>query len=256
MSSNQNVYRVWVIDVNNPDNNKFMYVLSDTEPTEGPNGEPINPALTTLVQVAQDPNEVVVNEPTTGLFQAKTFPMQVPAGDVGDVSDHDVQWDTDIILWQSSITPAQDMLGDSMCVVYNPDVKVGELTQDAILGDNVIHVTSETFNYVQKGLDLSIDNGVKKEELGEILNCDMVNNTITTRKQVQSNFYTNSGTVDILYNYCIVKDRHFENGQEIIFGNKGFRGAEIPEGTKMRVKYTNNSGTAKNIYWHAQFYIQ
>jgi hypothetical protein len=256
MSETQNVYRVWTIDPNDSNNNKFMLVLSNTLPTTGPNGEKIDPSLTVLVQKATSPNEVIVNEPSDGLFQHKTFPIDIPASDPGDEFNVDITWPADIMMWQSALNPTEDMIGDSFCVIYDPDLVVGEASHDVVQGDNVIHVNLNTLNGLSRGLDISISNGVKKEDLGAITSIDKTNNTITTELMAQSNFYTTSGKVYILYNYCMIKDRFVENKMPISFGSKGFKGKEISSGTKLRVKYKNMNGKAKKFFWHTEYYIE
>lgn len=152
--------------------------------------------------------------------------------------------------------PTDAMIGDSFCVISDPDKEVGYLTQNAISGDNVIHVNPESLASLQRGIDVSIANGVKKQDLGAILSINTFNNTITVEDLVDTNFYTTSGTVKLLYNYCMIKDRYIENTKQLIFGAKGFKGKELPIGMKLRVRYQNMNGQPKTFYWNSEYYIQ
>lgn len=247
-----NLYSVFTTN-----DNKFKTIWNTTEPIVGPNGEPIDPQKTSILDSVSKDN-VMVHEPTVGHFQCISIEMDIPAGEPGSKTyiDLDDEWPMDVVIWKTELVVKQSMVGDELCVINDPDKSIGFITDDVLIDDKVIKVSDTVLEYANVGFDVTLDDRVHKIDLGRIIDINKNEKTITVEKPVTTNFYhLGSGTL-VLLNLCMIRNYILDNpGVKIQFGEKGFRGSALSKDTRMRAIYTNNNGQAKKWYWRVEYYF-
>lgn len=248
-------YQVFCVAENN-----FFTVYGKEEPTLCPNDHvdrTINSELTSIVET-YDINKIKAEENTEGDFTRATVENLIPSGSPGDVTNHDdAVWDENIFLWKTIIYPSADMLGDIINVrgikndapYYNI---VGALTAEGTTGTNVLTVSDTVITNVYKGMEIELDNTVIKENVGTVTGIDTVAKTITVKKNLTNTFAPGSL---VRVELVVVKDcRIHSTNWPIEIGGKGMKGKRINAGDIMRVRYTNNDGQAKKLYWDVEYY--
>lgn len=196
-------------------------------------------------------NTIIAAENTYGDFETEPVNLIVPAGTPGDVTEHDVSWDMDILLWLSYLKPTSDMIGDSITVVAAPETTIGGVTAPISIGDTTISVNPGIFQYVKRGYLITLDDGVNKDVVGRCTAVDSINNTISFKNPTT---YAFSPGIPVKMSIYIIKDMPVIDTDRIPIAQKGMKGKNVPQGTIIRVYYTNNSGTSKNVYWRPEYY--
>ena len=231
---------------------KIVYGFSATPLTQCPNisHHTIVPESVTLA--TEYNGQIKTVEDSEGYFETTNIKMSIPSGPPGEVTEHDVNWPMDILLWRSILTPSSDMIGDELNVVAGPETTVGMLTAPVNIGDTVLNVSPTVTTNTWRGFLITLDDGVNKDILGRCSNVDADAGTITV-KTATSYAYA-AGTTPVKISIYILKDIDIIDTNIIPVGDKGFKGKKLEAGTNVRVYYTNNSGTAKTLRWRPEYY--
>ena len=243
-----NKYLVFCIDEND-----FFPIWSETEPTLCPNDHAdrsIDSARTLILETL-DENIVKAEEHTDGYFESEHIRIDIPSGTPGDITEHDVSWIMNIILWKTYLTPTSDMIGDEISVLASPETTIGVLTAPANIGDTVINVNSTVIDNAYRGFLVTIDDTVNKDVVGRLSNIDSGNSQITFETPLS---YAYAAGTPVKISVYVLKNIYISDTNIIDIGAKGFKGKGITAGTILRVYYTNNSGTAKTFRWRAELY--
>lgn len=229
----------------------YVYVWDTVEPTVCPNdaGHTINPPIVVVESVSA--NTVRAEEDSDGYFETSTIKMNIPTGSPGDVSEHDVSWPMAVTLWKTLLTPTNDMVGDQISVVAEPETTIGVLTAPATAGDTTISVNSTVTDNAKRGFLITIDDGVNKDVCDRCSAVDSVNGTITFQTALVNSFA--AGTLVKISIYVLDKV-DLVSTETIDIGNKGIKGKKLTSDMKLRIYYTNNSGTSKLLRWRIELY--
>lgn len=248
MTTEVNKYRIWCIE-----EGTNVCVWSENEPTICPNDHPdktIDTAQTVILETL-NVNHVKVEEDTDGYFESMDLLINIPTGTPGDVTEHDITWDMDILLWKTILTPTADMIGDSISVLAAPEKTVGVLTAPVSIGDTVLNVNSTVTDNIWRGFLVTVDDGVNKDVLGRCTNVDSVGGTITVKTPTT---YAYSSGVPVKISVYVLQDIYISDTNKIVLGDKGFKGKTIDKDVIVRIYYTNNSGTSKEFRWRIECY--
>tara|TARA_R110001599_G_scaffold287650_2_gene490241 strand:+ start:1480 stop:2241 length:762 start_codon:yes stop_codon:yes gene_type:complete len=234
---------------------KFVETLSETEPTECPSNvnhtsRAINPALTSIIETFYK-NTIKAEENSEGYFETTHITMEIPSGTPGDLTEHDVSWPMNILLWRTLITPTTDMLGDVMSVIGSPETTIGALTSSVAIGDTTFNVNSTVTDNISRGFLINIFDGVNKDFLGRCIAVDKLGGTISVETGTVNAFAPGSA---IQIGVFTLKDIYLADTSTIDIGTKGFKGKTLTAGMILRVRYINNSGTSKTLRWRSEFY--
>jgi hypothetical protein len=224
------------------------------QPTVCPNNNThtINASATSIIgQVSTQTIKAAEN--TDGYFETTHVVMSIPSDTPGAITEHDVTWPMDIMLWRTLITPTSDMIGDTLSVLGAPETTVGVITAPATIGSTTLTVNSTVTANVQRGFLITLYDGVNKDVLGRCTAVNVLAGTITVQTATTYAFAAGSAVKISVYT---IKDLYITDTVTIDIGTKGFKGKTIPSGMILRVYYTNNSGTAKIIRWRAEYYAQ
>ena len=247
MTSEVNQYRVYCNDEAD-----YVYTWDSVEPTVCPNNNThtINSTLTTIVSTVAT-NTFKAEEDTDGYFETTHVEMNIPSGTPGDITEHDVSWPMDILLWRTLITPTSDMIGDTLSVVASPETTVGVLTAPVTGGDTTFDVNSTVTDNIWRGFLVNIFDGVNKDFLGRCIVVDKVAGTITVETPTTNSFAAGSAVQTGVFT---LKDIFIADTSTIDIGSKGFKGKTVSANMILRVLYTNNSGTNKTLRWRPEMY--
>ena len=242
------LYRLFCIE-----ENEYVYTWNTKEPSLCPNAHTdrsINTDITTIVKTIAT-NTVKTEENTHGDFETQHIKMDIPSGNPGNITEHDVTWDMDVLLWLSYLKPTPDMIGDVINVVAVPETQIGAIVSPVIIGDTVLNVDSGIFTHIQRGYLITLDDEINKDVLGRCVDKDLDNNTITVKSP--ASFSYNPGT-PVKISIYIINNLYITDTDVIPIGHKGMKGKLIEKGKIIRVYYTNNSGTSKTFRWRPEYY--
>jgi hypothetical protein len=247
MTTDVNKYRVWC-----ETESAYVYTWDTVEPTVCPtdSGHTINTSLNTVVETVGT-TTVTASEDSNGYFLSETITIDIPTGTPGDVTEHDVVWPMPIKLWRSLLIPADNLIGDVINVMASPETTVGVLTAPVIIGDRTINVNSTVTDNVWRGFLITIDDTVNKNVCGRVTNVDKVGGTITFETATTNAF---AAGVPVKISIYILKSLKILNNETMDIGLKGIKGKRIDVGTILRIYYTNNSGTSKELNWRIEVY--
>ncbi len=225
--------------------------FSSLVPTVCPNNS-VHEIESSSVKIAGSYSDIAkVEEYSDGYFETSHVVMNIPSGTPGDITEHDVSWPMNFLLWKTLITPTSDMIGDLITVVASPETTVGVLTQTVNIGDSTFNVNSTVTDNTWRGFRIVLDDTVNKEVLNRCSAVDSVNGTISTTATTSQSFAAGSAVKIGVY---VLKDINVTDTQTIEIGAKGIKGKTIPANMILRVYYTNNSGTSKVLKWRVEGY--
>lgn len=230
----------------------YFYVWSETVPTVCPNNalHPINTNLTTILNTIST-TKITAEENSDGYFTTEHVTMNIPSGTPGDITEHDVTWPMDVLLWKTLITPTSDMIGDVVTVVAAPETTVGVITATVNIGVTTINVNSTVTDNVNRGFLITLDDTVNKDVLGRCTAVDAIGGTISFETPTTFSFAAGTPVKISIY---VLKDIYLTDTNTIDIGSKGFKGKTITANMVLRVHFANNSGTTKVLRWRAEYY--
>ncbi|GAH07313.1 unnamed protein product, partial [marine sediment metagenome] len=153
-------------------------------------------------------------------FETTHVNMAIPFGTPGAVTEHDVSWPMDILMWRTLLTPLSDMIGDQISVLAAPETTVGIVTSLVSIGDTVINVNSTVTDNTIRGFLITLDDGVNKDVLGRCTNVDGGAGTITVTTPTTYSFAAMTTPVKI--SVYLLKDIDITDTKVIDIGSKGF----------------------------------
>lgn len=236
---------------------QYVTYWGTSPPTTCPNNNThtIDPNSISIQQTISE-DTIKTNEVNVGkLFQHSSAHLDIPAGTPGSVVSMNLSWPMDINLWQTTLYPLANNLYDVINILIAPNTTLGVLTQNANIGDTLLNVsnTAFTFEYMYKGLIVTLTDGVNTFNAGRITSINSTSLTITVENPLTVAF--TAGSTYFQISIQIVRDKIFH--QTTIpehIGNKGFNSMPIQAGTVMQVQYTNMDGTAKTLYTDLEYY--
>jgi hypothetical protein len=230
----------------------YFFIWSETEPTVCPNNvaHPIDTNLTTILDTIST-TSIKAEEDSEGFFTTEHVTMVIPAGTPGDITEHDVSWPMDILLWRTLITPTSDMISDLITVIASPETTVGVLTAIANAGVTTISVNSTVTDNTSRGFLITLDDTVNKDVVGRCTAVDSGAGTISFETATTNSFAAGTPVKIGVY---VLKDIYITDTNTIDIGSKGFKGKTITAGMILRVYYENNSGTTKTLRWRSEMY--
>ena len=246
-------YNVWCVTEN-------IYVETPGYHEEVPigcpnnNGHTIDANQTTELDRIDENHTIVVDddEGVGGYYRSQGINFDVDPG-VDVVTIHDLSFPYSVRAFSAHINASSDNVGDeiSYCSGYDTDTSnyvpgSNNITLDASSGSTVIEVNSNFFLFVKLGFIIKIKEGVIEEELGECINIDTVNNTITVATATTGSF-TVAGGAKILFSISRFANIEIANAGMITLGSAKLGGSLAPPNLPQRITYINRDGVAKRI---------
>lgn len=242
-----NKYRIWC----NTEAD-YVYSWSETEPTTCPTdpAHSINTSLTTIVDTVET-SRVIVEDYTVGYFETSHVVMNIPVGTPGDIEEIDIEWPMDILLWRTILKPTSDMIGDFITVVAGPETTIGVAAATVNVSDTTISVNSTVTDNIWRGFLVTLDDTVNKDVCGRCTDVDKIAGTISFQTATANSFAAGTPVKISIY---VLDAIELIDTDSIDIGLKGIKGKTLSKGTKLRIYYTNNSGTSKTLRWRIEYY--
>jgi len=238
-----------------PNEGTYSYIWGTEAPSKCPHdGSEIDPETIIVIETVSS-QQVTAVEASEGYYQATAICIDIPNGKPKTVYMSDLSWPANILLWTATLYPEKNSSGDIIDVITSPDTGIGRIVEDTTSGVNTFKVSTSVINNIVRGLDIIIKNGDKTNELGGVVAIDKENKIITTQFSTTDDFPINSL---LFLNIYTVKNYKISEGmtsKDITFGHKGFKGKIVTAGQTLRIKYLNNSGSAKTVGWKLEYYI-
>jgi len=226
---------------------KYEYIWDEDKPTVCPanNTHTIDATKTSIINKV-DENSIKIREET--ILTGGNFRCTTKSIDIGpsEVVTEDFTWKIPISIFAISFATKDIHEGDSINVIIAPETTVGLLNSDVNIGETVLPVTDTVVNNVMLGYNITIDDGVNSEKLGEVIDIDTVNNTITVENATTNNYLAVTPT-NINICVCMMKNYTIGPAWNYSIGESKIGGSYIDKGTIVRVKYTNNSTDTKKL---------
>jgi len=225
-----------------------------TVPTSCPNnsGHTIDPDQTTVYDT-RTMNNVSVLIPS-GYYQCTTVDLDMPTCTPGTIFTKDISWPMRVLLWTTSFYLPENSAGDVFDVIAAPDTPIGYLIAQASADSTTISVSPTVIQNMIPGLDITLYDGVNRNDLGRIVSCDAENSTVTFEDATINSF--NIGTI-VLFNLKNVRqfDVCRDIATEVHLAAGWVKYKEIPPNTTLRMVYYNNNGGTKCIAMKVEYYI-
>jgi len=208
----------------------------------------------TIVQTISQ-NTTTVEEASEGWFHSTVIMVDVPAGPTGAVYHQEVSWPADILLWNTTIfaNPDPALDGDMIDVIAGPDTTIGYILAPASIGNTTIVVSPTVLSIITRGIDISLTDGVNKDNLGYVRAINTSTNTVTFTNALAHVYNPGALVLFNLHNLRNVYVTHLIGKYDC--GQKGIRGKRVPAGTILRLCYTSNSGLATKLACKIECYI-
>lgn len=237
----------------------YQFVWDTVEPTSCPENAShsisTNPGPRIVNKIAQDQVKITEEEalPTQGIYKFKGHKMPIPAGPLGNVTCKDISWPYPITLMNGFFVSNDQMIEDEVNVWIAPNSTIGAIGAPVYTGNTEITVTSTVFDNLWKGWSVNITDGVNNDDLGECIDMNVGNSTITCQIGATNNFNPLSPTYvqmtpKLVEDVCVLAPN-----VRYPFAEKKIGGRSIPAGATMQIRYTNNDGNAKNFVFFTEY---
>ena len=233
---------------------KMITIWSESEPTKCINDVSHDIDLESLTITDKLSSDMrIIKSEVEGTYRSETIEINIPVTTAGEIYNHDVSFPHDTYIWNGKFYATNSMVGDYLDIIIGPDTIVGVTTDSSNIGNTIINVSSSVFTngYTTRGTDITIGDAINKQDLGRITNMDKFNNIITVETALLNNYVAGS----MIYMNLKMIRKQIIGGANLNYkyGKKGFSARNVPANSIIRFQYTNNTGTAKTLYFDLEF---
>ena len=238
--------------------NEYVSMWSETVPTLCPHDHLDRTNITSIVVIETMANDMVIckdSAPGAGWYQSSTVKLEIPMGTPGDITEVITIYPFDLYIWSASLSQPNNAEGDTFTYVVAPDTILGVLTQNALIGNTSVYLSTESaaFFYLTRGCEISFTDGINTQYVDRVTALDTANGIVSFETPLVYDF--NIGTylrftVYPIRNHVMdyVRDRMF-------FAQKGLQAKYIPANTTIKILYGNMNGQSKNVYFQLEYYM-
>jgi len=189
---------------------------------------------------------IIEEEPgfiTGGHYKSKNVLITASGGQEEHVS---VSWPMGISLLSAQYYTSSGSTGDEVCVCVGKDTVVGVITATLSGGETNIPVNGTVLQYVKRGYNLNITDGVNVDNLGIAVNIN--DSSIDVELPVENSYSPTSLTTYVRMTRCLV-----EKGSPVLgnirvpLGNTKVGSSPIPANANMSFHYKNNGEVTRSI---------
>jgi len=208
-------------------------------------GEPLPENIIQQVKIAvEQPKYVESGNVTQELFCAESIVLDI-SSNVG-TSYHEVSWPFNIGLKSGTLYISEDMVGDEMSVKIAPNTIIGALISNLNVGDTSIYVSPTVIQNIKYGQYVGLPQ--QNKELGRVVTIGSNYLTFTPASDTSANAGSYIGMCAKIIPYV-----YFNTSGKIEIGKTVTTANRIPANTKIRIEYTNNTGTAKKVSFFIEY---
>jgi hypothetical protein len=234
---------------------KYEYVWNTTAPTTCPTntGHSINTGTISIVDEVSTGIIKIKEEniPTGENFRAECFAL---AGATGpDVSStRDFTWPYPITVLEIKLYVEDQNTGDQIALQVGPNTVIGAITSSVSAGATSITVSSTVLEYLMKGYNLSLTDGVNTDDCGRVVNINNTTSTVTFDVATTHAFSHTSPTY-VRQTVRVIDDFTLGPKWLVSIGDSKIGGAYVPPNTIVRTIYTNKGNTSKVLYAQIEY---
>ena len=234
-----NKYKLWCND-----EKKYVYIWNDDEPIVCPNVNTHSINIDSIsIEESISEAKVIIDEEssnkTGGHFRVESQNFVAKAN---TTTNHDFSYPIKLGVLVIEVPTEDNQKGDIMSCLMAPETVVGTLSKDAEIGDNIFNVSQTVTDNVKIGYFIHLNN----EDVGQVLNIDKANGTITTENKCKTQFSASSPTL-VKMTVCFMRDWEIGRSWLYNFGNSKIGASVADENTPVRIVYKNNSNEDKRI---------
>jgi hypothetical protein len=214
-----------------------------------------NPGPRIVNKISQEQVKITEEEalPTQGIYKFRGYKMTIPSGTVGAITSLNVTWNYPVTLMNGCFVSTTEMVGDEVNVWVAPNTTIGAIGAPVNISDTEITVTSTVFDNLYRGWTVNITNGVTNNILGECIDMDVGNSTITCETGATNTFSPLSPTYVQMTPKLVDNCHIVAAGVRFPFAEKKIGGRSIPAGRVMQIRYTNNTTASKSFVFFAEY---
>ena len=237
----------------------YQFVWSPNEPTTCPENAAhtisTSPGPRKINTVSQSHVKITEEEalPTQGIYKFKGYKMDIPSGNIGNITTQTLTWDYPITIMNGYVVSTDAMVNDDINAYIASNTTIGAIGANVYTGNSSIIVTSTVFDNLYKGWSVNITDGVNNDDLGECIDMDSGNSLITCTGSATNNFSPLSPTyvqmtAKLIEDFCITAPN-----VKFGFAEKKIGGRSLPPGIDLTVRYVNNTGNAKPFCYYLEY---
>ena len=178
---------------------------------------------------------------TGGFYRGDFYQLNIRAE---ESSILDIKYKYNISVYSITLIPTSNNIGDEITILTAPDRPVTSNISVVNIGDTSLSVSTNYITYINPGFLLSITDGTKNNNLGEVLSIDIEKGIINFSTPATDFFDVNSTVCISLQR---IKGLVFANDNNIQLGLSKIGSAGLPSNVLARVLYKNNSSIDKNF---------
>jgi len=185
---------------------------------------------------------------TGGHFQAHSFCLDVPAEN--GVYNMDIKFPIGIGILDAYSYIDVEMGNDEVECVIGENTIVGTLTDDVGIGIDVISVSDTVLQYCDAGFYINLFNGETSEELGRIIEKDLINKTIKLENKTTMSFGNGS-----MVRFCVklIPLMVLHSNAKLEFAYKKTGTNYLPANKVFTIKYKNLNNLAKKFVFILEY---
>lgn len=190
------------------------------------------------------------NIKTGGHYQAASWKLTLSVGE--STEELDITFPIPVSVLAAEWSNSEVLVGDSVEVCVAPDTMTGVITSAVSTSTTVIPVSQTVVDNARLGYYAKLDDGTNADDLGRIVAIDKAGLTVTVETATVNAFAVNTSfkqTIKLLNKSPLPDTGRVQIGQSKIGGSY------LPTGTVIRIKYYNDSNTAKDfVFWMEYLY--
>lgn len=226
---------------------------TDATPTKCPD-DSSHTIIASSVRIVdkREQNTVVVKEestPTGGNFRTESVPFDIPAG---TTHTEDKSWNYNVSVLDVFYISTSDHIGDTLEIIVAPNTTIGIITGNVDIGTTTINVSQTVVDNTMIGYYINLTDGVNNDSLGEVIDIDKDNLTITCSIPTTNSFSASSPTY-VVQNIYMLRDFEIGPPFHIVIGECKIGGSSIPAGITVRVNYKNNGIVSKRFVPYIEY---
>lgn len=225
---------------------KYEYIWNDTTPTNCPSNvaHTIDTNTISIIDTLETNSVNIIQESiiTGGNYRTEGKKMTIQAN---STETQEYSWPYNISALTITFYTGNNENDILNCYVA-PNTVIGVLTNDVVISDTVLNVNSTVIDNIKVGYQIVINN----EFIGECIEINKINNTITSNNAVTQNY--NTGTY-IQMTVNPIKDFILKSNTLYEFARKTIGSSSIPANTLIKLSYQNTTNEEKNLFFSIEY---
>lgn len=231
--------------------NKYVYDWNETTPITCSHDSThhIDDSSFTIIDTI-DNNTIVINQKSgdvQGNYRVESRVMYIPAN---QTMSSILSWPFNISIMTVNWTTSEIHRGDIINGYVADNTTIGSITKKVNIGDTLLYVSQNVFNYINKGYIITITDRTQSINMGQCISIDKAAGTIVCENQSGMSLNENSYLQITINN---MRNIHIGEPESIRLANKHLGSTCITAGTKLRLQYQNNSSKAKTFVFQYEY---